>query len=1079
MNKAVYFNTVFAQIIILTSILGCSSGGNDSASARFKSFVDPDSTLEWASFQYADNLYISYNDVISYCDTFDINGKNDWRMPNADETFDYLLHNTQIYEEGDNYRYFASSQPHDFVNILSPQPNTTYTSSNNPNNFVFKEIPVIKHYSDDNHYYGSVSVRNYNDSTPPDNTDISSTTETSALGIIEQWGGTYDPSYKGIHAFTCVRGTHSAERIPLGTWVNIENQIEVIGSGQYAYDVKIVDDKHIRLSTMMFDNETYELTLNQNAHYISSGIPDVRVKGLITSFAEASGAIPRTAEYASGVRAASVSGIAGIDVILGCIRSSEPEHCQEFIVTPATPDNPHNTYDQSAVEGLPDILYVYQDALGNYILDEDNPINIATGKVTISLTDSAGNTATFKVDVAGTDTDVGVLNIPDIRTLYNFKTTIDHGMDYIYHGYSDVETQIQYRKNLSICNVGAASISGTTFTIEVAPESSSLIRSFSHTYDGSSVGFTAGSCVNYDIDFDFYRPSEDKEVRFNITVSDNFNSLTWKDYTTFRLSQHTPVNVYFASNTQRLEGFLVTPGNQLVRVQFSEYEYNQSFVRVPSYRDNAYNVILFTSSIDGEDTYMITTVDPPDRTRMDSFSDVYAYEPNDDAYYATIIPLLYGEVVSYLHSGDLDFYTLKDAPAVTNKIGGTYTGEDIVIPFNTSIDPQSTLDSVTVIQNGISVAGNLTYEESRQAIVFDPLGDLNIGIINLTLDGGVTSSAGVSIGTDDNWQITIDTYPPAMSTINTLSFGGCCTGLLGLLDDYFLALKVTYPNPSYMAVYDDIDKKSLTLVGESELTSPFQESNGYCYAKELDANISANRIILYDCKDARNIHKLSVYPVSITGASVAGFTISGDRIYIRYDYSGKYGLDILDITDPLNPVILGSITSDTAGTSQIWGSSLAIKNNRLYVHWAYRLHIFDITNETAPLFIKELYSSPYFVQLATSTEENILYTTNSSGKLTVVDTSNPDALTYNESIAALPSGVKKLLASGTRLYTLNDQRYIHVMDISTPSTPTVLGSYRYSSSSTTSDDLMIKGNFAYIHDRTAYGLKIINIQMYQ
>ena len=65
------------------------------------------------------------------------------------------------------------------------------------------------------------------------------------------------------------------------------------------------------------------------------------------------------------------------------------------------------------------------------------------------------------------------------------------------------------------------------------------------------------------------------------------------------------------------------------------------------------------SSVAGEDTYMITTVDPPIRSRMDGFSDVYAYEPNDDAYNATDISFINDEIISYLHSGDLDFYTIK------------------------------------------------------------------------------------------------------------------------------------------------------------------------------------------------------------------------------------------------------------------------------------------------------------------------------------------------------------------------------------------------------------------------------------
>jgi hypothetical protein len=119
------------------------------------------------------------------------------------------------------------------------------------------------------------------------------------------------------------------------------------------------------------------------------------------------------------------------------------------------------------------------------------------------------------------------------------------------------------------------------------------------------------------------------------------------------------VNVYLASSSQLLEGFLVAPGNQLVRVEFLPYDDPQKFLRVPDFPDNEYSLVLSTSSVAGEDTYMISTVNPPDRSKMSGFSDVTAHEPNDDIVNATIVPLLPGEITSYLHSGDLDFYILK------------------------------------------------------------------------------------------------------------------------------------------------------------------------------------------------------------------------------------------------------------------------------------------------------------------------------------------------------------------------------------------------------------------------------------
>jgi hypothetical protein len=666
LHRAISLASFISGIFTFSLIAGCgdtSTSNEEVRNTSLNTYVDPRSSLEWIAFWDENYIgYLSHDDINSYCDTLTANDKSDWRMPSADETLDYLMHNTEIRENNFEGTQVVSTHSTSFKNpLLPPEDTDSYYSdyTGPPLNIVFQIVPHISYYDDDydSKHFGSVSIYTDNPDDPhdiPDPDNIYYSNETLALKAITQ-NGIYETWEDRFYEFTCVRGTHRDEKIPLGTWVNVENEAEIKSTGQYAYSVTLVDDRHIRLSTIMYQG-SYTTTdgryvpagliIDENAHYISSGIPDVRVKGQIRSFAEAS----------------SVHSIASIDIILGCLTNKEPQYCQELVIKPATPDNPHNTYEEATEDGESNILYVTQDAEGNYILDSDNPITIASGKITIALTDSAGNTAIFTIEVAGEDTDVGVLNIPDIQTLYNFKTTIDHGTDYIYHGYNVGETQVAYSKQLSICNVGTASISGTTFNIEVDPDNVSVVRSFSHTYDGSSLGFSAGSCENYTVNFEFFRPVEDTEVKFNITITDHFNGLTWHDYTTFRLSQHEPVNVYFASNSQPLEGFLVAPGNQLVRVEFSEYEYQQNFVRVPTYKDSEYHVVLYASSVEGEDTYMITTTDPPVRSKMDGFSDVYAYEPNDTSLNATVIPLQLGEVISYLHSGDMDFFTLKESP---------------------------------------------------------------------------------------------------------------------------------------------------------------------------------------------------------------------------------------------------------------------------------------------------------------------------------------------------------------------------------------------------------------------------------
>ena len=276
MNKVIYFISIFTNSFILSLLTGCSSGNDESSLANAKTFVDPESTLEWASFYdgsygYVNNL--SYDEVMSFCDTLDAGGKSDWRMPSADETLDYIMRNTNIHEDTEGYRYIVASHSHDFSNVLNPQPGATYYGG--ANYIVFKEVPVIDYYDDTQRYYGETSI---------DSSERSSITvsiyrpdETSALSVLGLRTIDNVPSHS---SFTCVRGTHSAKKIPAGTWINVEHQTEIIGSEQYVYGLKIVDNRHIRLSTVTFEgwhsvgNDYIDgkFIIARDAHFISSGI---------------------------------------------------------------------------------------------------------------------------------------------------------------------------------------------------------------------------------------------------------------------------------------------------------------------------------------------------------------------------------------------------------------------------------------------------------------------------------------------------------------------------------------------------------------------------------------------------------------------------------------------------------------------------------------------------------------------------------------------------------------------------------------------------------------------------------------
>lgn len=464
----------------------------------------------------------------------------------------------------------------------------------------------------------------------------------------------------------CVRGTHlnTLNGDYGGTWeslelINRKIQTITLKQGIFGGNISEFNQDIMDYAGVVFKGHSPTETENAYSEitakkFVRSGIKNTRLKGELKSFSNDTA--PR-AQSKTTSRRNGVAGIGDINLILG--------DASRYLFTAETIDNPAGTTELATDGSGKLIVYCTVGPDGRLILDDSSPVNVPSGEVEVAVEDHEGNQATFTVEVIGEETDIGVLNIPEATTEYNFKTSIDHGNEFIYFGYSNTETPISYNKTISICNLGLGDISGTTFVIEPDASDISLIRSFSHGYNGSATGFGAGECKSINLNMAFYRPVLDDEIRINVTINDNFNVLTWDDYTTFKLSQYEPLSVYFAadenavfSGSSGLQGIFVAPGRQLLRINFTGFSSN-SQIRVPSDSSKFYEVVLAANSINDEATYMLSSNQLPNLTLMDGFSNVAINEPDDTPSEATLIPLFGAEEVGYLHAGDVDFYRLS------------------------------------------------------------------------------------------------------------------------------------------------------------------------------------------------------------------------------------------------------------------------------------------------------------------------------------------------------------------------------------------------------------------------------------
>jgi hypothetical protein len=188
--------------------------------------------------------------------------------------------------------------------------------------------------------------------------------------------------------------------------------------------------------------------------------------------------------------------------------------------------------------------------------------------------------------------------------------------------------------------------------------------------------------------------------------------------------------------------------------------------------------------------------------------------------------------------------------------------------------------------------------------------------------------------------------------------------------------------------------------------------------------------------------------------------IVGNYAYVADDSSG---LQIIDITNPSNPTLKGNY--DTSGNAR----GVQIVANYAYIaDWTSGLQIIDITNPSNPT-LKGNYDTSdnsYGVQVV----GNYAYVGEESSGLQIIDITNPSNPTLKGNYDT--SGeVASLQIVGNYAYLADWTSGLQIIDITNPSNPTLKGNYDTSGNAR---GVQIVGNYAYVADGYS-GLQIIDI----
>lgn len=226
---------------------------------------------------------------------------------------------------------------------------------------------------------------------------------------------------------------------------------------------------------------------------------------------------------------------------------------------------------------------------------------------------------------------------------------------------------------------------------------------------------------------------------------------------------------------------------------------------------------------------------------------------------------------------------------------------------------------------------------------------------------------------------------------------------------------------------------------QKEISWSFQIESGYTPELQDTASVFAYDVFISGnyAYVAAHSSGLQIYnvtnPAAITGPVTLPLAGSSIGVYITGNYAyvaaGLNGIHVVDITNPASPVL--KATYDTPGSAR----EIFVEGNTAFVADGLAVEIIDVSNQTC--------GTP-------------LCTLSSINSFTVGGAS-----------------IKDITVSGGLAYVLDHDTGLHIVDVTSLSTPIVKGNYDYDTSGYSNKFHVIE-NYAYIADETM-GLFIVDV----
>ncbi len=187
--------------------------------------------------------------------------------------------------------------------------------------------------------------------------------------------------------------------------------------------------------------------------------------------------------------------------------------------------------------------------------------------------------------------------------------------------------------------------------------------------------------------------------------------------------------------------------------------------------------------------------------------------------------------------------------------------------------------------------------------------------------------------------------------------------------------------------------------------------------------------------------KLVAY-LRIPGGEVSGTIYGNVGCWDSWTDNDSVSFNVLDVTDPTNPTIQGTLSGGSGflaseGLPYMYGSTHAYKADGEYIV------SFDLSDPENPVLDRQTASGGYILWLAVDAEEHYAYAADYYYGIRVYDVGDPDTIVYVTGLA-LPGTIKqqpRIIASDYIAVSEWDSG-VAIVDVSTPSSPSVAGTWR-------------------------------------